>query len=81
MHGWASGHALAEVIDDTTSAGDFVRHIRQVVDLLSQIADVAPSPELRECAREACRLLDRDLVAAAARLQDTEHEMLLDDGN
>ena len=81
VHGWASGHALADVIDDTSSAGDFVRHIRQVVDLLSQIADVAPTPELRECAREACRLLDRDLVAAAARLQDTEHEMLLDDGN
>ena len=58
-----------------------MRHIRQVVDLLSQIADVAPTPEVRECAREACRLLDRDLVAAAARLQETEREMVFGDGD
>ena len=81
VHGWASGHALADVVDDTSSVGDFVRHIRQVVDLLSQIADVAPTPEVRECAREACRLLDRDLVAAAARLQETERGMVFGDGD
>tara|TARA_Y100001970_G_scaffold179520_2_gene218548 strand:+ start:33002 stop:35557 length:2556 start_codon:yes stop_codon:yes gene_type:complete len=81
VHGWASGHALAEVIDDTSSVGDFVRHIRQVVDLLSQIADVAPTAQLRDCARDACRLLDRDLVAAAARLQEPDHEMVADDGH
>lgn len=81
VHGWASGHELADVLEDATSAGDFVRHIRQVVDLLSQIGDVAPTKELRNCAKQACELLDRDLVAAAARVQEGDDEVILDDAH
>ncbi|MDP7067857.1 MAG: DEAD/DEAH box helicase [Acidimicrobiales bacterium] len=81
VHGWASGHELADVLDDATSAGDFVRHIRQVIDLLSQIGEVAPTNELRTCARQACGLLDRDLVAAAARVQEGDHEVNFGDAH
>ena len=44
MHAWASGDALADVLDedDELTGGDFVRHVKQVVDLLHQIAVAAP---------------------------------------
>ena len=40
MHAWASGDALADVLDedDELTGGDFVRNVKQVVDLLRQIA-------------------------------------------
>ncbi len=74
VHGWASGHELSEVLDDDTSAGDFVRNIRQVIDLLGQLADTVHSRTLRKNAIEAGRLLDRGLVSAAARVQDTDED-------
>jgi ATP-dependent RNA helicase HelY len=70
IHAWASGHDLSEVLDDEMSAGDFVRNVRQVIDLLSQIAGVVPSDQTRKAMRDAIRAIDRDLVAAAARVQD-----------
>ena len=81
VHGWASGHELKDVLEDDTSAGDFVRHIRQVIDLLGQLADCSPSRELKRTAIEAGRLLDRGLVSAAARVQDgdLDPEALNDD--
>ncbi len=72
VHGWALGHELGEVLDDDTPAADFVRNIRQVIDLLGQLADTATSRHLRTNAIEASRLLDRGLVSAAARIQDSE---------
>mgnify|MGYP001207376747 CR=1 FL=1 len=72
VHGWASGHELDEVLDEDTPAGDFVRNIRQVIDLLGQIADSTPSRSLKKKAIEAGRLLDRGLVSAAARLQEAD---------
>ena len=44
MHSWASGDALADVLDedDELTGGDFVRNVKQVVDLLRQIALAAP---------------------------------------
>ncbi len=74
VHGWASGHELSEVLDDDTSAGDFVRNIRQVIDLLGQLADSTRSQSLKKNSIEAGRLLDRGLVSAAARIQDTDED-------
>ena len=47
MHAWAAGESLADVLEDDEdlTGGDFVRHVKQVVDLLHQVADVAPDPE------------------------------------
>ena len=62
------------MLDDDVSAGDFVRNIRQVVDLLSQIADVAPDHETRRKTQNAISVIDRDLVTAAARVYDELEE-------
>ena len=42
-HEWAAGESLADVLDDDEmTGGDFVRHVKQCIDLLRQIGDVAP---------------------------------------
>ncbi|WP_020572234.1 DEAD/DEAH box helicase [Parafrankia discariae] len=44
-HGWACGRGLEQVLEDAgadLTAGDFVRWMRQLIDLLDQIAQVAP---------------------------------------
>jgi ATP-dependent RNA helicase HelY len=62
---WASGRSLDSVLTNSDlSAGDFVRWVRQVLDLLSQIAEVSDTPvRLRETARAAMDLLRRGVVA------------------
>ena len=68
MFGWADGDSLAEVLeeDDELTGGDFVRHVKQVIDLLHQIADVAPEPATGECARDAAAACFRGVVAASS---------------
>lgn len=62
-HRWASGHPLDTVLTETDlPAGDFVRWVKQLLDLLGQIEDVAEEP-LRATARAAIRALDRGVVA------------------
>ena len=47
-HAWAAGEALADVLDDEDlSGGDFVRNVKQLIDLLRQVGDVAPDPATR----------------------------------
>lgn len=61
VHQWASGTHLAAALTDTTlSAGDFVRHCRQVIDLLDQLT---ADPELGATARQAVAGVRRGLVA------------------
>ncbi|MBC7310206.1 MAG: hypothetical protein H5T81_09310, partial [Tetrasphaera sp.] len=43
---------------------DFVRRCKQLVDLLDQIADAAPTPQLRATARKAVGAVMRGVVAA-----------------
>jgi ATP-dependent RNA helicase HelY len=64
---WTKGDQLDEVLgDDELSGGDFVRQMRQVLDLLRQIADVAPDPSTRDTARSAIPRVDRGVVAASS---------------
>ncbi len=66
-HEWTRGDALDEVLgDDDLSGGDFVRQIRQLLDLLRQIAEIAPDPTTRDTARSAIRRVDRGVVAASS---------------
>jgi ATP-dependent RNA helicase HelY len=66
-HEWARGDELDQVLgDDDLSGGDFVRQMRQLLDLLRQIADVAPDPSTRETARSAIQRIDRGVVAASS---------------
>ena len=56
-HGWVAGHALSTVVgDEEVTGGDFVRTMKQLIDLARQVADVAPHPRTREVAREVAAL-------------------------
>src|SRR5205085_11181507 len=70
MHAWASGDALADVLgeDDELTGGDFVRNVKQVVDLLRQVATAAPSAETRAAADAAADACFRGVVAASSVL-------------
>lgn len=60
---WSSGARLSAVLrDGDLSAGDFVRWVRRVIDLLEQIA--AAYPEYQDVARTASGLLRRGIVAS-----------------
>ncbi|MEB3030699.1 DEAD/DEAH box helicase [[Mycobacterium] nativiensis] len=48
------------------SAGDFVRWCRQVLDLLDQLRNAAPGPELRATAKQAIDTVLRGVVAVDA---------------
>jgi ATP-dependent RNA helicase HelY len=65
---WASGHPLDAVLRDGTMApGDFVRWVKQLVDLLDQIGDAAPDASpVRRTARKAVDGLRRGVVAYSA---------------
>jgi ATP-dependent RNA helicase HelY len=64
---WASGDALADVLDDDEmTGGDFVRHVKQCIDLLRQVGDVAADDETRARSREAADACFRGVVAASS---------------
>ena len=66
---WARGDDLADVLaDDELTGGDFVRNVKQCVDLLRQIALVAPDPLTRQRAHEGAEACVRGVVAAASAL-------------
>jgi ATP-dependent RNA helicase HelY len=65
MHRWAGGQRLEAVLrGQDMAAGDFVRRCKQVVDLLDQVGDAAPEPQLRATARKAVDAVMRGVVAA-----------------
>ncbi len=66
-HAWASGEPLGQVMaDQEMSAGDFVRNVKQLIDLLRQLGDLAPDRETGSAAREAADRAFRDVVAASS---------------
>ena len=61
---WASGRPLEEVIGaGQVSAGDFVRWIKQLLDLLDQIVKAASTSPVGATARSAIAALRRGVVA------------------
>jgi ATP-dependent RNA helicase HelY len=61
---WAEGDDLDDVLGATDlAAGDFVRWVKQLLDLADQIADAAADTPLRAVAREAAARLRRGVVA------------------
>lgn len=66
-HGWAAGGDLARVLgDEGLSGGDFVRNVKQLIDLLRQVGDLAPDPATARAARQAADACFRDVVAASS---------------
>ena len=71
-HAWAAGEALDDVLEDEDlSGGDFVRNVKQVIDLLGQVADVTDQPT-SAAAREAAARLYRGVVAASSAVATSE---------
>ena len=59
---WANGHSLSSVIKGTDmTVGDFVRCIKQLIDLLTQIGGA--SENLRPACKEGVKRLDRGVVS------------------
>jgi ATP-dependent RNA helicase HelY len=66
-HAWAAGKDLDDVLlDEEMTGGDFVRNVKQLIDLLRQVGDVAPRPETAAAARSAADALFRGVVAASS---------------
>lgn len=62
---WASGQELSKVLNNTDlSAGDFVRWVRQVIDLAGQLAQAVGPGDLRRTCREIVGRMRRGVVAA-----------------
>ncbi len=80
-HAWAAGEALDDVLaDEDLSGGDFVRTVRQLIDLLRQVGEAAPSPATAASARQAADALFRGVVAASAVLPTRAGEDRGEDG-
>ena len=61
---WASGHSLAAILRGTElTVGDFVRAMKQMIDLLRQIGNA--SPHLSQTVDNALKRIDRGIVSYA----------------
>lgn len=56
------------------TGGDFVRNMKQVIDLLRQLAVVSPSEGTRQTAHAAAKRLLRGVVAASSAVTIEEHD-------
>jgi ATP-dependent RNA helicase HelY len=72
-HAWAAGDGLASVLEDEElSGGDFVRNVKQLIDLLRGIGDIAPVPATAARARQAAAVLHRGVVTASSAIEVDE---------
>jgi ATP-dependent RNA helicase HelY len=68
-YAWAAGESFDVVIaDEDLSGGDFVRNVKQLIDLLRQIGEVAPVAATRTTARAASDRLYRGIIAASSEV-------------
>jgi ATP-dependent RNA helicase HelY len=75
-HGWARGQELGKLLapaevgpnlrGTVVSAGDFVRNVKQLIDLLRQLGQVLADEGSAEVARQAADVLFRGVVAASS---------------
>jgi ATP-dependent RNA helicase HelY len=62
-HAWARGRPLEQVLTDDLTPGDFVRAVKQLIDLLDQIAAASGSSQVAIVAGRAIAALRRGVVA------------------
>jgi ATP-dependent RNA helicase HelY len=66
-HAWVAGEGFAEVVgNDEMTGGDFVRTTKQLIDLLRQLAVIAPESGTRRAAADAAVAAFRGVVADSA---------------
>jgi ATP-dependent RNA helicase HelY len=90
-HDWARGSDLARLLapassrrqggrlEPVMSGGDFVRNIKQLVDLLRQLGATAAGEAFGKTADEAAEELVRGVVAASVGLTGTAPQQVVDD--
>ncbi len=67
---WAAGEGFAEVVEaEELSGGDFVRTTKQLIDVLRQLAMIAPERDTRRAAEAAAEHLFRGVVAASSAVE------------
>ena len=71
-HRWASGEPLEALMDEGFSAGDFVRNVKQLIDLARQIAAVAPDTGTARVARQTVEALNRGVVALSGAVDEDD---------
>ncbi len=69
-HRWADGESFEALQDVGFSAGDFVRNVKQVIDLARRIAAVAPAPATSATARQTVEALNRGVVALSGAVYE-----------
>lgn len=63
-HKWASGHSLTSILKGSDlTVGDFVRSMKQIIDLLRQLRSAAP--DLQVVIDQALAKIDRGVIAYA----------------
>ena len=74
-YAWAAGEGFAEVVAaEELSGGDFVRTMKQLIDLLRQFAIVAPLKATRRAADAAAEALFRGVVASSSAMEVEDDE-------
>jgi ATP-dependent RNA helicase HelY len=69
-YAWAAGEGFAEVVEaEDLTGGDFVRTTKQLIDVLRQLALVAPLKATRASAEQAAERLFRGVVAASSSVE------------
>ena len=69
-YAWAAGEGFAEVVEqEELTGGDFVRTVKQLIDLLRQLAIIAPVAATRRTAEQAADALFRGVVAASSAVE------------
>ena len=67
IYAWVKGEELADVLEDEEmTGGDFVRNVKQTIDLLRQIGEVTPNPDTAATARAAADACLRGVIAASS---------------
>jgi ATP-dependent RNA helicase HelY len=76
IHRWAGGAPLGDALRGTElGPGDLAREVRQVLELLEQVAAVAPAP-IAAAAEGAIRATSRGVVVATAHPEGREEAVL-----
>ena len=67
---WCRGHDLAEILEEapTATAGDFVRNVRQLMDLVRQLAQVVQDRDASDALRQAADEMFHGVIAASEPL-------------
>jgi len=69
-HRWAAGESFEALQDEGFSAGDFVRNVKQVIDLARRIAAVAPDQGTSAAAQQTVSALDRGVVSLSGAVYE-----------